>query len=103
MPGTPGIDVSRYQGEIDWKKVAAAGYKFAVIRATVGDYYTDRRIPVATKLVEVPDFTSSLAQETQKDLLALWMGKKSLLDRFVPRGWVEELISTSPTSVLVLR
>ncbi len=43
MPGTPGIDVSRYQGEIDWKKVAAAGYKFAVIRATVGDYYTDPR------------------------------------------------------------
>jgi hypothetical protein len=69
----------------------------------LGDYYSDRRIPVATKLVEVPDFSNSLAQETQKDLLALWMGKKSLLDRFVPRGWVEELISTSPTSVLVLR
>jgi lysozyme len=40
---TPGVDVSRYQGEIDWKKVAAAGYKFAAIRATVGDFYTDPR------------------------------------------------------------
>jgi lysozyme len=38
---TPGIDVSRYEGDIDWKKVAAAGHKFAVLRATVGDYYTD--------------------------------------------------------------
>ena len=36
-----GIDVSRYQGEIDWGAVAAAGYRFAAIRATIGDYYTD--------------------------------------------------------------
>lgn len=38
---TPGIDVSRWQGTIDWPQVAAAGYRFAVIRATVGDSYTD--------------------------------------------------------------
>lgn len=38
-----GIDVSRYQGRIDWAKVAEAGYSFAGIRATVGDYYTDPR------------------------------------------------------------
>jgi lysozyme len=38
---TPGVDASRYDGEVDWKKVYAAGYRFAVIRATVGDYYTD--------------------------------------------------------------
>jgi lysozyme len=35
--------VSRWQGEIDWARVAAAGYSFAVIRATVGNYYTDPR------------------------------------------------------------
>jgi len=40
---TPGVDASRYDGEVDWKKVYAAGYRFAVIRATVGDYYTDPR------------------------------------------------------------
>lgn len=40
---TPGIDVSRWQGEIDWRQVAEAGYRFAMIRATVGDYYTDPR------------------------------------------------------------
>ena len=28
-----GIDVSRFQGEIDWKKVKAAGIDFAIIRA----------------------------------------------------------------------
>jgi lysozyme len=41
MARTPGIDVSRWQGAIRWDRVAAAGYRFAVIRATVGNYYTD--------------------------------------------------------------
>lgn len=31
-----GIDVSEWQGEIDWPKVAASGVRFAFIRATVG-------------------------------------------------------------------
>ncbi len=43
MSTTPGIDVSRWQGEINWGMVAAAGYRFAIIRATVGNYYTDPR------------------------------------------------------------
>ncbi len=43
MNWIPGIDVSRWQGDIDWRQVADAGYKFAMIRATVGDYYTDPR------------------------------------------------------------
>src|SRR5690242_6189061 len=31
-----GIDVSRYQDPVDWTKVAAAGVKFAFIKATGG-------------------------------------------------------------------
>ena len=46
MSWTPGIDVSRYQGEINWQTVAAAGYRFAIIRATVGNHYTDPRFYV---------------------------------------------------------
>lgn len=36
--GTPiyGIDVSRYQGKIDWQKVKDAGIQFAIIRAGYG-------------------------------------------------------------------
>ncbi|MFW6115706.1 MAG: GH25 family lysozyme [Chloroflexota bacterium] len=46
MPKTAGIDVSRWQREIDWERVAGAGYRFAVIRATIGNYYTDPRFYV---------------------------------------------------------
>ena len=35
-----GIDVSKYQGEIDWKKVADAGVKFAIIRCGYRGYST---------------------------------------------------------------
>ena len=31
-----GIDVSHHQAKVDWEKVKAAGYKFAIIRAGYG-------------------------------------------------------------------
>jgi lysozyme len=36
-----GIDVSRYQGTINWSAVKASGVLFAAARATVGTSYTD--------------------------------------------------------------
>lgn len=40
----PGIDVSHFQGIIDWPKVAASGVKFAFIKATDGTRFTDPRL-----------------------------------------------------------
>ena len=37
----PGIDVSHYQGSINWSSVKAAGIQFAYIKATEGTTYTD--------------------------------------------------------------
>ena len=37
----PGVDVSKYQGKMDWAKCKAAGAKWAFIRATVGADYVD--------------------------------------------------------------
>lgn len=36
-----GIDVSKWQGHIDWAKVKAAGIKFAIVRVGDGDTYVD--------------------------------------------------------------
>ena len=36
-----GIDVSRWQGEIDWAKVKDAGTRFAFIKATEGGDHVD--------------------------------------------------------------
>ncbi|MFN8529079.1 MAG: GH25 family lysozyme [Anaerolineae bacterium] len=43
MPTISGIDVSYWQTTIDWNQVAAAGYRYAAIRATVGSDYVDPR------------------------------------------------------------
>lgn len=37
----PGIDVSHWEGEIDWKLVLIAGYKFVYTKATESTTYTD--------------------------------------------------------------
>jgi nucleotide-binding universal stress UspA family protein len=69
----------------------------------IGDYYEDRQIKVSTRLTEIAEFESFIDQELKQDLLALWMGKKSLLDRFFPRGWAGRFVSKCQTSVLVMR
>ncbi|MEM6662405.1 MAG: GH25 family lysozyme [Pseudomonadota bacterium] len=38
-----GIDVSHYQGRVDWQKVAASGVRFAYMKATAGHTYVDAR------------------------------------------------------------
>lgn len=44
MANIQGIDVSRWQGEIDWNKVAEDGIKFAILKAGGSDagFYKDR-------------------------------------------------------------
>lgn len=38
-----GVDVSRYQGDIDWPRLAGQGIDFAFIKATEGSSYVDPR------------------------------------------------------------
>ena len=40
----PGIDVSHYQGTIDWAKVKASGVQFAYIKATQGASFVDPKL-----------------------------------------------------------
>ena len=52
-----GIDVSKYQGEIDWNAVASSGVKFAWIKATEGGDHLDDRFQAnwqGAKLAGVP-------------------------------------------------
>lgn len=42
-PWVWGLDVSHYQGTVHWASVAQKGYKFAFIKATEGDTWTDPR------------------------------------------------------------
>ncbi|MGH7541054.1 MAG: GH25 family lysozyme, partial [Gemmatimonadota bacterium] len=40
----PGIDVSKYQGPIDWRRVAERSHvRFVIMRSTMGNRYVDTR------------------------------------------------------------
>jgi len=41
ISGVQGIDVSHWQGDIDWNQVNQGGYEFAFVKATEGDGWTD--------------------------------------------------------------
>jgi nucleotide-binding universal stress UspA family protein len=69
----------------------------------IGDYYSDRNIDIKTRLAEVSDFEHTITAELRQDLLALWVGKRSLLSRFFSRDWVGRFVSKCRSSVLVMR
>lgn len=39
-----GIDVSHYQGDIDWKQVANDDITFTIVKATEGTYMVDSKL-----------------------------------------------------------
>ncbi|HMK34792.1 MAG TPA: universal stress protein [Desulfomonilaceae bacterium] len=69
----------------------------------IGDYYGDRQVETKTRLTDVSDFERFIGEEIRDDLLALWVGKKSLLSRFFSRDWVGRFVSKCQSSVLVMR
>jgi lysozyme len=38
-----GIDVSAFQGSIDWQRVAEAGFRFAIVKVSEGEHGTDAK------------------------------------------------------------
>ncbi|MFZ3047497.1 MAG: universal stress protein, partial [Desulfatirhabdiaceae bacterium] len=69
----------------------------------IGDYYSDKGISLTTRLEDLNRIESVMATGTGEDLMAFWMGKKSLLTLLFPKDWVEKFVSTCPSSILVLR
>ncbi len=47
-----GIDVSRYQGDIDWQQVAGSGVEYAIIRLGIRGYGTEGKMVLDEKFVE---------------------------------------------------
>jgi len=54
----PGIDVSHYDGSIDWTQVAASGVRFAYIKCTEGAAFLD------------PEFVENWSGATESNILA---------------------------------
>jgi nucleotide-binding universal stress UspA family protein len=70
---------------------------------TILKYYVDRQINPYIKVVPLASLESFISEEARQGLMALWMGKKSVLENVFPRSKVNRLIKASHSSVLILR
>lgn len=66
-------------------------------------YYHARGIDPWIELVEIGALDSFIARESRWGLMALWMGKQSILEKALPRSKVNKLIRGGQASVLILR
>ncbi len=66
-------------------------------------YYSARQIKAWIKLVDVDSLASFISQAARRSMMALWMGKHSLLSKMFPKGKVDKLIQGTESSVLLLR
>lgn len=66
-------------------------------------YYTARKTEPWIELVEISSLDSFITQEAQWGLMALWMGKKSILEKVFSKGKLSKLVKRSESSVLILR
>ncbi len=66
-------------------------------------YYTARNIKAWVRIVDAPSLKSFLDQSAENNLVAVWTGKHSFLEKIFPRQHIEDLAITATSSVLILR
>jgi nucleotide-binding universal stress UspA family protein len=69
----------------------------------IGDYFEDREIKVEVRVTDIQQFEKFLEEELKEDLVAIWAGRRSLIDRLFPREWVGRFASKWRRSSLVMR
>ena len=66
-------------------------------------YYAANGIKALVRLVAETSLENFAAQAARENLMALWMGKTSLLQRFLPLKRVDRLLTNADSSLLILR
>src|SRR5271166_2688319 len=84
---TPGLDVSHYQGEIDWPSVAAAGYKFVYVKCSEGATYCD------------PDFRRNASSARSAGLLVGAYHFLTAADWQTQLAWFQKMQEGAPTGL----
>jgi nucleotide-binding universal stress UspA family protein len=67
------------------------------------NYYTVRDIFPYIELVKLSSLETFISQQARWGLMAMWMGKKSILERVFPSNKVSRLLKANESSLLLLR
>jgi nucleotide-binding universal stress UspA family protein len=66
-------------------------------------YYNDREIGAWVKLIDSDDLNEYVTASSREGMVALWMGKESMLKKLFSLSMVDKLLETSRSSLLILR
>ncbi len=66
-------------------------------------YYNDREISAWVKLLDSMALKDYVATSSSEAIVALWMGKKSLIRKLFSQSLVDKLLENTRSSVLILR
>ncbi|WP_456384926.1 universal stress protein [Desulfolithobacter sp.] len=66
-------------------------------------YYNDREISAWIKLLDSAALKDYVAASSREAIVALWMGRKSLIKKLFSQSLVDKLLENTQSSVLILR
>lgn len=66
-------------------------------------YYSSRKVNTLIKMVHSEDLEEFVERATREGMIALWMGRKSLLAKIFSKDLIGKLVATSNSSTLILR
>ncbi len=98
--------VTLYKAELKIVGVAEGGSLKVKVENTMKNlfmYYLKQDIPMWLEVIDSSIFPTFVNQISQENLIAIWLGKKSFLRKFLPNEKIINLINTAPSSVLLLR
>ncbi len=98
--------VTLYKAELEIVGITAANRLKEEVDRKMNEilrYYTNQRLKAWVTLVDASSMGSFITEAAEQGLLALWMGKKSLFEKILPKHRVGNLIKASACSVLILR
>lgn len=98
--------VTLYQADLEIVGLTTADGLPAELDRKIGQilkYYAANGIKALVRLVAETSSEAFAAQAARENLVALWMGRQSLLRRFIPPRGVDRLLATADSSVLILR
>lgn len=98
--------VNLYRAELEIVGVTgAAGLSSEVDRrmAIILSYYTDRNVKAWVRLVDAASLKTFVTRTEKQQLLALWMGRESFLDKIFSRQRIAGLAANAESSILILR
>ncbi|MCF8108005.1 MAG: universal stress protein [Desulfohalobiaceae bacterium] len=98
--------VTLYQADLEIVGLTTANGPPEMVDHKMGQvlkYYADSGIKALVRYVGESSLPAFAAEMARENLVALWMGRQSILRRFIPPRSLDRLLTTADSSVLILR